>query len=56
MSRVTDVLVSIDTETILKNYPNISKNPAVADADRRQPCVHGDQSEQRGQWPGRWRT
>ena len=25
MSRVTDVLVSIDTETILKNYPNISK-------------------------------
>lgn len=28
MSRVTDVLVSIDTETILKNYPNISKNPA----------------------------
>ncbi|UVM49209.1 MULTISPECIES: inclusion body family protein [unclassified Pseudomonas] len=27
MSRVTDVLVSIDTETILKNYPNISKNP-----------------------------
>lgn len=29
MSRVTDVLVSIDTETILKNYPNISKNPAT---------------------------
>ena len=29
MSRVTDVLVSIDTETILKKYPNISKNPAA---------------------------
>ncbi|VVP51240.1 inclusion body family protein [Pseudomonas fluorescens] len=29
MSRVTDVLVTIDTETILKNYPNISKNPAA---------------------------
>lgn len=28
MSRVTDVLVSIDTETILKKYPNISKDPA----------------------------
>ncbi|KVV45831.1 inclusion body protein [Burkholderia territorii] len=27
MSRVTDVLVSIDTETILKNYPNPSKDP-----------------------------
>ncbi|MEB0048200.1 MULTISPECIES: inclusion body family protein [unclassified Pseudomonas] len=29
MSQVTDVLVSIDTETILKNYPDISKNPAA---------------------------
>ncbi|MFJ3006194.1 inclusion body family protein [Pseudomonas fluorescens] len=27
MSRVTDILVSIDTETILKKYPNISKDP-----------------------------
>lgn len=29
MSRVTDVLVSFDTETILKKYPNPSKNPAA---------------------------
>lgn len=29
MSRVTDILVSIDTETILSKYPNISKNPAA---------------------------
>ena len=27
MSRVTDVLVTIDTETILKKYPGISKDP-----------------------------
>ncbi len=27
MSRVTDVLVSFDTETILKKYPNPSRNP-----------------------------
>ncbi len=27
MSRVTDVLVSFDTETILQKYPNPSKNP-----------------------------
>jgi len=27
MSRVTYILVSIDTETILKKYPNISKDP-----------------------------
>ncbi|MNG04522.1 hypothetical protein D3C84_876580 [compost metagenome] len=39
-----------------EKLPEHQQKPCCADTDRRQSRVHGDQPEQRGERPGRWRT